>query len=134
MTRSQQLMQQAERLVGAVAQAHPGEDNQVRKVYGGLCHEFPVMVRTCGLCQAVAFSLDKAGNNQKDREKAHELLLVHLAQVLGVQRAGLAAQHQGLDTTQYMLTTRKVVSAWLFFKRFAVSILKVKTGQDAREG
>jgi len=33
-----------------------------------------------------------------------------------------------------MLTTRKVVSAWLFFKRFAVSILKVKTGQDAREG
>ncbi len=31
-----------------------------------------------------------------------------------------------------MLATRNAVAAWLFFKRFAVSILKVKTGQDAR--
>jgi len=126
-------MKLAEGLVGAVAQAHRGDDNQVRKIYGGLCHEFPVMVRTCGLCQAVAFSLDKAGKNEKDREKAHELLLVHVAQVLGVQRGGLAGHIQGLDTTQYMLATRMVVSAWLFFKRFAVSILKVKTAQAARE-
>lgn len=133
MTRSQELMQTAARLVGAVAQAYPDEDDQVRKIYGGLCHEFPVMVRTCGLCQAVAFSLDKAGNNQKDREKAHELLLVHLAQVLRVERAVLAGHIQGLDTTQYMLATRNVVSAWLFFKRFAVSILKVKTAQAALE-
>lgn len=134
MTRSQELMKLAERLVSEVAQAYPKEEDTTRKTYGSLCHEFPVMVRTCGLCQAVAFSLDKAGNNKTEREKAHELLLVHLARVLGVQRAELARHIQDLDTTQYLLATRKVVSAWLFFKRFAVSILKVKTGQDAREG
>lgn len=133
MTRSQELMKLAEAKVREVAQAH-GEGSEVRKIYGGLCHEFPVMVRTCGLCQAVAFSLDKAGQNETPREKAHELLLRHLSDVLGVQRGGLSGYIQNLDTTAYMLATRKVVSAWLFFKRFAVSILKVKTGQDAREG
>lgn len=132
MTRSQQLMQTAERLVREVHDAH--SENEVGKTYGGLCHEFPVMVRTCGLCQAVAFSLDKAGNNDKPREKAHELLLRHVACILGVERNDLGRHIQRLSTVDYMLATRKVVSAWLFFKRFAVSILKVKDASSAKDG
>lgn len=127
-------MQTAERLVREVHDAHTGSENEVRKTYGGLCHEFPVMVRTCGLCQAVAFSLDKAGNNDKPREKAHELLLRHVACILGVERNGLGEHIQELSTVDYMLATRKIVSAWLFFKRFAVSILKVKDARPAKEG
>ena len=134
MTRSQELMKLAEELVREVAEDHPDEKNETRKIYGGLCHEFPVMVRTCGLCQAVAFSLDKAGNNEKPREKAHELLLRHVAAVLGVDRNKLGEHIQGLSTVEYMLATRKIVSAWLFFKRFAVSILKVKDATTAKEG
>lgn len=123
MTRSQQLMKLAQELVTRVK----SEGADVQKTYGGLCHEFPVMVRTCGLCQAVAFSLDKAEGN-----KAHALLLDHLAQVLGINRGELATRIQNMNTVEYMLATRNTVAAWLFFKRFAVSILKVKTGQDAR--
>ncbi len=122
MTRSQELMKLAERLVRAV----DGQPESVKKTYGSLCHEFPVMVRTCGLCQAVAFSLDKAESNQ-----AHSLLLDHLAAVMGIQREQLAQTIENMNTTQYMLATRKVVSAWLFFKRFAVSILKVKGAHEA---
>lgn len=129
MTRSQELMKLAEAQVREVA----AMSEQVKKIYGGLCHEFPVMVRMCGLCQAVAFSLDKAGNNQTDRERAHELLLQHVAQVLGVDRARLAQYIWNLNTVEYMLATRQLVEAWLFFKRFAVSILKVKSAKEAQE-
>ncbi len=148
MTRSQQLMRLAEEKVRVVAQA----SDTVKKTYGGLCHEFPVMVRTCGLCQAVAFSLDKAEGNV-----AHALLLDHVADVLGVARNRVDLAHsietmsdngaaealdearrnqlarcvETMSTTEYMLATRKVVSAWLFFKRFAVSILKVKDARDS---
>jgi len=129
-------MRLAEGLVRAVAEEYTEEDDKTRKTYGGLCHEFPVMVRTCGLCQAVAFSLDKAGNNDKPREKAHELLLDHVADVLGVARDRVALAHsiETMSTTEYMLATRNVVSAWLFFKRFAVSILKVKDARSAKDG
>jgi CRISPR-associated protein Cmr5 len=119
-------MQLARCRVNSVA-ASPNEN--VRTTYGGLCHEFPVMVRTCGLCQAVAFSLDKAQSNE-----AHSLLLDDLSKVLGVDRNQLAGRIEAMNTTEYMLATRQVLSAWLFFKRFAVSILKVKTGQDAQGG
>ncbi len=124
MTRSQELMKKAEELVTAVKT----KPETVQKTYGDLCREFPVMVRTCGLCQAVAFSLDKSEDNE-----AHALLLEHLAAVLGIARNQLASRIENMPTTEYMLATRKVVSAWLFFKRFAASILKVKTGQAARE-
>lgn len=101
-------------------------EENVRKIYGGLCHEFPVMVRTCGLCQAVAFSLDKAQSNE-----AHSLLLDDLSAVLGVARNQLPTHIEGMKTTEYMLATRKVLSAWLFFKRFAVSILRVRNASEA---
>jgi CRISPR-associated protein Cmr5 len=115
-------MQLAEELVTAVK----SRPDTVQKTYGGLCHEFPVMVRTCGLCQAVAFSLDKAEGNE-----AHALLLDHVSSVLGIPRNQLAQRIETMPTTEYMLATRKVVSAWLFFKRFAVSILKVKGAHEA---
>ena len=49
-TLSQATMQQALDLVREVV----GKPEQVRTIYGNLCHEFPVLVRTCGLCQAIA--------------------------------------------------------------------------------
>lgn len=135
MTRSQELMKLAEVRVREVEQT----PKDVQKIYGALCHAFPVMVRTCGLCQAVAFSLAKAApaagkdKDPNDRQKAHELLLKHVAEVLGVHRDQLAKRVQELDTVEYMLATRRILEAWLFFKRFAVSILKVEDARAAQE-
>lgn len=89
-TRAQQDLELAARLVSKIAEDYKEEEHPVRKLYGGLCHSFPVMVRTCGLCQAVAFSEDKktkTGDKESDRNIAHRLLLQHVAELIGVKPA-----------------------------------------------
>lgn len=130
-TLSQSTMQQALDLVREVAT----KPQKVREIYGNLCHEFPVLVRTCGLCQAIAFCADKAQSDEKARAEAYQLLLQHIGKVLGVQTDGTGGADDPLltkilqaSTTEYMLHTRRVLQAWVYFKRFAVSVLGVKTG------
>jgi len=137
-TRAQQDLILAERLVSEVARLPEG----TRKIYGGLCHSFPVLVRTCGLCQAVAFSADKAtapqGRDEKDRQRAHRLLLRHLGELVAAPGqappADVVAVLRGCGALEYMRLTRRVLSAWIYFKRFAVSILEVPDARFAEEG
>lgn len=124
-TRAQQDMELAARLVQQVANF----DKETKQIYGGLCHSFPVLVRTCGLCQAVAFSKAKAGDGKDSREKAHDLLLQHVAKVLGVQGDPLQVVRDA-SASDYMLYTRRILSAWVYFKRFAESILKVSSPDE----
>ncbi len=129
-TRAREDLILAEQLVTTVAKEKP----DVQKVYGGLCHSFPVLVRTCGLCQAVAFSEDKRTVTEgkvTGRNRAHQLLLEHVARILQVPGALDAARTP--DTLQYMVYTRRVLAAWVYFKRFAVSILKVASPRAAEE-
>jgi len=128
-TRAQQDMDLAARLVQEVR----SQDRETQQIYGGLCHSFPVMVRTCGLCQALAFSQAKAGDGQDAREKAHRLLLQHVQKVLALNGDVLPAVREA-SASQYMLYTRRVLSAWVYFKRFAESILEVKSAASAEEG
>jgi CRISPR-associated protein Cmr5 len=100
-----------------------------RKSYGILCHKFPVMVLTCGLCQAVAFSLSKKGSVNA-REKAHARLLEDLEALLGTKPEQIAE----CDAVTYMLYTRQTLAAWVYYKRFAESILGVKSGQEDQNG
>lgn len=118
-------------LVQQVAQ----RDKEVQEIYGGLCHDFPILTRTCGLCQAVAFSADKAQSDDRARAEAHQLLLQHLGEILGIKTEGKGGANDPLlqkiieaDALQYMLYTRQALHAWVYLKRFAVSILGVKTG------
>lgn len=127
-TRAQQDMELAAQLVQAVS----SHDKETQQIYGGLCHSFPVMVRTCGLCQAVAFSKAKAGEEKKPREKAHTLILEHVAKVLGVQ-GDLLQVVRDAPASDYMLYTRRILSAWVYFKRFAESILKVSSAAGAED-
>ncbi len=119
----------AERLVREVEK----EPKSVSNIYGGLCHSFPVMVRTCGLCQALAFSKAKAGEGKDKRERAHTLLLEHVARILNVQ-GDLLATVRDAPASQYMLYTRRILTSWVYFKRFAESILKVSSAAQAEEG
>jgi len=129
-TRSQNDLILAERLVSAVAK----EPQEVRDIYGGLCHQFPVLVRTCGLCQAVAFSLSKSAA-ETNRAKAHRLILIHVGEILGQtgDPTTVVAMLREADTMTYLRNTRRVLDALLFFKRFAVSVLKVETAEAARD-
>lgn len=128
-TRAQEDMVLAEKLV---TEAENKGDNELSKIYGGLCHQFPVMVRTCGLCQALAFSVAKKGS-EGARGKAHGLLLQHVAELLGVKEEELLQKVLEADTLTYMLHTKRVLAAWIYFKQFAVSILKVQSAQEAKD-
>jgi CRISPR-associated protein Cmr5 len=107
------------------------EAKEAKDIYGGLCHTFPVLVRTCGLCQALAYVEAKAAGNGA-RGKAYTLLRGHVAAVLGVPDALAAARDA--EVTEYMRYTRTILAAWIFYKRFAVSLLKVESGQAADDG
>lgn len=128
-TRAQTDMEMAYDLVNEVTQ----KPEEVKKIYGGLCHSFPIMVRTCGLCQAIAFSKDKA-TSDGDLGQAHSLLLKHVVTLIDPQVPLINLQSDSLlknildaDSRQYMFYTRRILSAWIYFKRFAVSVLKVES-------
>ncbi len=127
-TRAQRDMELALNCVREVA---TNPDKDVHRYYGGLCHSFPVMVRTCGLCQAVAFSADKAQSNDSNRAEAHQLLLNHVARILELPPQSLLNEILAADAATYLLYTRRVLNAWVYFKRFAVSILKVESGGES---
>lgn len=137
-TRAQQDLALAEARVTEVLEA----DEVTRRIYGGLCHSLPVLVRSCGLCQALAFSAAKAqagGDAESPRRRAHDLLLRHVEALLnsraGQDDVGLLDRVRTADTLTYMLYTRHVLQAWVYFKRFAESILKVTSSEEGdRDG
>lgn len=135
MTRQQRMMQRAIQDVQALERSN----DDLKNKYGGLCHNFPIMVRQCGLCQAVAFNAAKAKDSGK--EKAHKLILEHAQGQLGennpLDPSAFAASVAGWPTQEYVLNTRLLLQAFAFYKRFAESILHVEAsdaGGDAGAG
>jgi CRISPR-associated protein Cmr5 len=129
-TRSQEELELAARLVTSATEKHK-LGSSARNIYGGLCHSFPILVLHSGLAQAIAFHQDKATPSDTadtPRVEAHGLLLSHIKEVLGMKE--LNEEIAALSIMDYRNATRRVLSAWVFFKRFAVSILKVEAGQD----
>ena len=78
---------------------------------------------TTGLCQALAFHSEKASKGG-DRGEAHEYILLHTAKIMGLENNALQEARDS-DTMTYMHHTRRVLSAWVYFKRFAESALTV---------
>jgi len=139
-TRQQRLMQTALDHVDEVK----GKGEGVRSFYGGLCHRLPVLIRTCGLCAALAFVHSKSqGESGDGRREAHRLLLEHCGAILS-DHAGLGIGNgsgrelintvQGLDVRGYVLAQRVLLEALVFHKRFAESVLGVEPGSgDERD-
>jgi CRISPR-associated protein Cmr5 len=101
------------------------------KIYGGLCHSFPVLVRQAGLCQAVAFAVAKSSSPDSSRAQAFAALLEHLTKALEVQ-GNLLDTVQTANAVNYMHSTRRLLAVMVYFKRFATSILKVEAGQGEK--
>jgi CRISPR-associated protein Cmr5 len=127
MIRSQRYLDTALAHVEAVRDATaPGDER--RQIYGGLCHSFPVLVRTNGLCQALAFVAAKAaaaGNDVPARAWAYRQLRTHVREVLGLSSDPLQAARTA-DLTDYLRYTRTILDAWVYYRRFAVSVLEVE--------
>jgi CRISPR type III-B/RAMP module-associated protein Cmr5 len=99
-----------------------------REEYGRACHVFAPLVRSAGLCQAVAFF-------ESRNKDGFTTYLGHLGEHL--RQAKLIAPSTSLrDTatttklTGYMLLTREALACALWHKRLAQSELGVEPGGD----
>lgn len=113
------------------------EDKQ-KKLYGSICHQFPIMVLRSGLAQSVAFlwikaeSKDEAG---KPKKPAYAEFLNHLSMLTGHKDEPANEFQQrihGMELDEYRRTTRKILNASVWYKRFAESLLNVRPGEGCR--
>lgn len=124
-TNSQKYFGQALGHVQVVAK----EKQEVRDIYGGLCHKFPILVLTCGLCQAIAFVESNAAKDD-NRGQAYRLLRRHVAALLDLTEATLLTKVREAKLTEYVRYTRRIRRAWVYYKRFAVSMLDIGSAAD----
>jgi CRISPR-associated protein Cmr5 len=101
-------------------------DKKQRKKYGGMAHKLPILIRTAGLAQALAF-VEARG----DKEELQHKLLAHIAEVtIQTDSATLLKRSREDNLTAYMHLTQKVLDALLWYKRFAQSVLDVQPGEE----
>ena len=128
MTRQQRFLSNAYEKVTEVKNT---EEKSVQERYGSYCHKLPALIRACGLCQALAYVQERADPRGSDQKKAMALILDHVAHTLGVQSDQLIERVRKAGMVEYMHMTREVLSAWVYYKRFATSILGVESGESA---
>lgn len=106
--------------VKVFATRYPDENDPKRKQYGSMAHKLPVLIRTAGLVQALAFA-DSRGKDSIDQ------LLEDLAQVIGKNdKTALLERSRKASNPEYIKLSRMSILALTWFKRFAQSILNVE--------
>lgn len=126
-TRDQKLAAAVYERVANVKEA-PDKKDSYRTEYGSMAHKLPVLIRTAGLAQALAF-VQARGN--KD---AHKKLLDDLAAVISAQNGEtLATTSRTAPLPDYMRLTQHALAALLWFKRFAQSVLEVEPGEEGED-
>ncbi|MCI0392596.1 MAG: type III-B CRISPR module-associated protein Cmr5 [Acidobacteria bacterium] len=131
-TRDQRYAEKIFGQVSAFKQQQPKRNKQ--REYGSMAHKLPVLIRTAGLAQALAFI---AASGQK--KPPHQQLLEDLAQAIAHLTGGRQTAAQLLEKSRtaalgdYMKLTRDALSALLWYKRFAQSVLNVEPGDEPAE-
>lgn len=113
------------------AKRDPKSDLEIKK-YGSLAHKLPVLIRTGGLAQSLAFIQARNKEDSSQYRLLRDLEAVLLdknIQVLASDKK-LAERSREADFEEYMRLTEASLEALLWFKRFAQSELKVDSGQE----
>lgn len=122
-TRDQAYASTAVKKVSAVKESLDDND---RNRYGDMAHQLPVLIRSAGLAQALAF-LDTRDT------KGHKRLLGDLAETVGLSTNKLMERAREAPLEEYMRLTRQVMAALLWYKRFAQSILDIKASDVVKD-
>lgn len=108
-----------------------------QKQYGSIAHKLPVLIRSAGLAQALAFvaATAKRGKDaETNKWTPQQQLLDDLAQVLKLQSAKeLLTQSRSVSLDEYMFLTQNALAALLWFKRYAQSVLDVEPGEEVED-
>lgn len=122
-TRAQQYAASAYEQIAPLVEKWDSDDLQ-RKQYGSMAFKLPVLIRTAGLAQALAFV------QARGKAPAQELL-AHIADTLGEgDAARLAERSRTANLSEYMQLTQKVLAVTVWYKRFAQSLLGYEPGND----
>ena len=117
----------AEKVYRKVA-AH--KDKTDAKQYGSMAHKLPILVRTAGLAEALAF-VESRGKDP------HKALLKDLAQVVLNRETetieAFGRQSRTAEMQDYVYLTRRTMLALKWFKRFAQSVLDVEATAEVGE-
>jgi len=117
----------AEKVYDKVSQMEEREPkgSAKRNQYGAMAHALPILIRTAGLAEALAFV------QSRDKEHGSLALLEDLGQVVSSKNAdGFAEQSRQADLQEYMYLTHRALQALKWFKRFAQSVLDVSATQE----
>lgn len=97
------------------------------KKYGAMAHKLPILIRTAGLVQALAF-VEARGKEIQKR------LLIDLKTTIEPDDPRTLLKHaQQANLSEYMRLTQQIMAALLWYKRFAQSILGVDVSEAALE-
>ncbi len=121
-TRDQEYASDAVKKVTAVKE-NLDEDNRNR--YGSMAHQLPILIRSAGLAQALAFLETRDTNG-------HRQLLKDLAATVGLPNIFVKKAREA-PLEEYMHLTRQVMAALLWYKRFTQSILDIKSGDIVKD-
>jgi CRISPR-associated protein Cmr5 len=98
-----------------------------RSQYGSMAHKLPILIRTAGLAEALAF-VESRGKD------AHKSLLDDLAVVISENsRVNLLKNSREYGLQDYVYLTRRTMLALKWFKRFAQSVLEVDATAEGNE-
>lgn len=122
-----QVFKQVEQLLG--------RKRQEQKQYGSIAHKLPVLIRSAGLAQALAFiaATAKRGKDAERTKWTPQLQLLNdLAQMLQLGNAEeLLTQSRSVSLDEYMFLTQNALAALLWYKRYAQSVLDVEASDEA---
>lgn len=124
-SRDQEYAKKVYEQVSAYKQQAGSADDKKVKQYGAMAHKLPLMIRSAGLAQTLAFVQVKA------KKPAYSQLLNDLAQTLD-QPSGeeFVKQSRNVSLDEYMFLTQNALAALLWYKRYAQSVLDVEPGDD----
>lgn len=103
-------------------QVLPYKEKPDRKQYGSMAYTLPILVRSAGLAQALAFVASR-------KKAPYDQLLDHLAEVVlgeGADGKRYLEQSRKAELQEYMRLTRRTMLALKWYKRFAESVLDVQ--------
>ncbi|GAB4281995.1 MAG: type III-B CRISPR module-associated protein Cmr5 [Candidatus Promineifilaceae bacterium] len=124
-TLSQKYAADAYKRVNQIAE----KDEKYQKKYGTMAHKLPILIRTAGLVQALAFVAAKGSGTKAWWQYLEDVAKTVDAQ-LDAKMLIEKSQKAKAGLNEYILLTRRVSQATLWYKRFAESILKVEASEQ----
>jgi CRISPR-associated protein Cmr5 len=104
---------------------HPPRSEQA-KTYAALAHKLPVLIRTAGLAQTLAFVTSKFDPDKEGRLVNHIAQIVLKDQNQTMQGFSNTVHAKETNLLEYLRLTRETLAVCLWFKRFAESKLDIK--------